>query len=284
MPEQKDRYLINGEPAAEVSAADRGLQYGDGLFETVAVIAGQPRLWDRHLARLQLGARRLGIVCPDEVVLQRDASRLTQGMAANGVLKIVVTRGQGGRGYRPRVDTPPTRILSLHPFPEYPSAYWTTGVDVRLCATRLSEQPALAGIKHLNRLDQVIARGEWDNESVAEGLMLDQNGGVIEGTFTNLFALRAGRLYTADLARCGVAGVMRQAILDHCDGQGVPLRLVPGLSLDELEAAEEVFLSNSLIGVWPVRTIDDAPLRGGKALVDRLLKWLYASGTIPEPL
>ena len=283
MPEQRDRYLINGEPAASVSVADRGLQYGDGLFETVAVIAGQPRLWDRHLARLRSGAQRLGIACPEKVALQREADRLTQGMAGNGVLKIVVTRGQGGRGYRPRVETPPTRILSLHAFPEYPAAYWTIGVDVRLCATRLSEQPALAGIKHLNRLDQVIARGEWDNESVAEGLMLDQNGRVIEGTFTNLFALRAGRLYTADLARCGVAGVMRQAILDYCDGQGLPLRVVPGLSLDELEAAEEVFLSNSLIGVWSVRSIDGAPLRGGRALVGRLLKWLYAAGTIPEP-
>ncbi len=283
MPEQTDRYLINGEPGAAVPAADRGLQYGDGLFETVAVIAGQPRLWDRHLARLQSGAARLGIACPDEVTLRRDAERLSRGMVGDAVLKIVVTRGQGGRGYRPRVDTPPTRILSIHSYPEYPSTRWTTGVDVRLCATRLSEQPALAGIKHLNRLEQVIARGEWEDESVAEGLMLDQNDRVIEGTFTNLFALRAGRLYTADLARCGVAGVMRQAILDYCEAQGLPLRLVPGLSLGELEAAEEVFLSNSLIGVWPVRAIDGAPLRGGRALVDRLLNWLYAAGTIPEP-
>lgn len=279
----KRRTLIDGEPAEAVAASDRALQYGDGLFETLAVVAGRPRLWESHFRRLREGARRLGIPCPEKELLQRELGHLLEGLAGNAAVKLVVTRGRGGRGYRPRADTPPTRILYLNSFPDYPRSHWTGGVEVRVCDTRLAEQPALAGIKHLNRLEQILARGEWDDDGVAEGLMRGQNGLFVEGTFTNLFALRAGRLYTADLRTSGVAGVMRGQILERCGEWDVPLRLVEGLSLDELEAAEEVFVTNSLIGLWPVRAIDGMHLRGGRGLTDRLLKWMRGSGTIPEP-
>ncbi len=236
-----------------MSVLDRGLQYGDGLFETVAILDGEPRLWERHMARLRAGVERLALPPPPEAELHEEACRLSAG-SGRAVLKILYTRGVGGRGFRPPEPARAMRILMRFEAPEYPAAWWSQGVDVRFCDLRLGAQPALAGLKHLNRLEQVLARAEWTDPAIAEGLLLDNNGAVIEGTQSNLFAVIGDRLLTPVLDEAGVAGVMRAWILEWAALFGLNWEEARLTRSDVLEA-RELFLTNSLIGVWPVRSL-----------------------------
>ncbi|MEW5755921.1 MAG: aminodeoxychorismate lyase [Pseudomonadota bacterium] len=245
--------IINGIPATQISAQDRGLHYGDGLFETLRVTDGQPEWWSRHMTRLTHGCARLAIPLPDLDRLHHEALELTHD-CARGVLKIILTRGSGGRGYRLPDTITPTRILSLHPYPTYPAAYWAEGVCVRLCDLRLARQPALAGIKHLNRLEQILARNEWQDETITEGLLRDAEDNFIEATMSNLFLVRDGVLTTPDLSGCGVRGIMRDLVLEQAEAHGIPTMITPVQS-PHLMAADEVFLTNSIIGLWPVKQI-----------------------------
>jgi 4-amino-4-deoxychorismate lyase len=148
----------------------------------------------------------------------------------------------------------PRRILQGSPKPSYPAANAEQGVRVFACMTRLAEQPRLAGLKHLNRLEQVLARGEWHDAEHAEGLMRDTSGRVVEGVYSNLFLVKNGGLLTPELSRCGVAGVMRAELLAQAESLGLDCG-VRDISYDELLTADEVFLCNSLYGVWPVRAL-----------------------------
>lgn len=253
--------LVNGTEQQAITATDRGLQYGDGLFETVAVRNGQPCFWDRHWARLQAGCCRLDIPAPDPGTLDQEIERVCVG-AERAVLKILVTRGRGGRGYRPPAQVQPSRIVALYPWPDYPQGFGDDGIAARICSTPCSINPSLAGIKHLNRLDQVLARAEWDDPTIAEGLMHDGRGVVVSGTMTNLFAVFAGTLMTPPLTDCGVAGITRQRALEAAAALGLPYRVAP-VPLDRLAEAEELFVCNSIVGIWPIR---------------RLEKWAYGVG------
>ena len=246
--------LINGEPSATVSAHDRGFLYGDGVFETIAVYHGAPLLWDRHMSRLVRGTQRLGIALPSTDVLQSEATRLCAG-AERAVLKIVLTRGIGGRGYATYGISSPTRVLSVSPWPDYPTSFGHDGVSVILCETTLARHHRLAGIKHLNRLEQVLARAEWRTE-YAEGLMRDEDGNIIEGTISNVFAVRNETLCTPDLSQSGVEGVMREEVLDAARRLGISSE-VGRLTISDVDTAQELFLTNSLIGIWPVRQLND---------------------------
>ena len=247
---------IDGERTVKLPVADRGLQYGDGLFETLAVHHGRIILLSHHLDRLQEGCGRLVMPMPDRDLLQKELSTAAEGQE-DAVLKLVLTRGSGGRGYRPPSATVVRRILFLHPWPDYPVIWAEEGIRVRLCETRLALQPKLAGIKHLNRLEQVLARSEWsESDGFQEGLMLDLDGMVVEGTMSNVFASpREGVLVTPDLSHCGVAGVMRRHLLESARGARVEVQVKP-LSLAELQGCAEIFLSNSLMGVWPVAELE----------------------------
>ncbi|MPQ66007.1 MULTISPECIES: aminodeoxychorismate lyase [unclassified Pseudomonas] len=245
---------VDGRPGDALSLKDRGLAYGDGLFETIAVKAGKPLLLERHLQRLAEGCRRLGIAA-DHGLVRREL--LAYGAAlGEGVLKLILTRGDSQRGYAASADAQPRRILQGSPPPTYPEAYQQHGIGLFPCTTRLSEQPLLAGLKHLNRLEQVLARAEWQGGEQAEGLMLDTSGRVIEGVFSNLFLVRAGVLRTADLSRCGVAGVMRAQLLEEAQALAIPVD-ISDISLEQFRQADEVFLCNSVYGVWPVRAFAD---------------------------
>jgi 4-amino-4-deoxychorismate lyase len=188
------------------------------------------------------------------------------------VLKIIVTRGAGGRGYRPPEMPEPTRVVSIHAFPDYPHDHWRKGVRMRLCEAWLSDQPLLAGIKHLNRLEQVMARREWDDPDIAEGLMRDAQGYVIEGTMTNLFLVKGRTLLTPELTRCGVAGVMRAVVLDLAERLSIPAVVGP-VSLADVAGADSLFLTNSVIGIWPVRVFEDTTY-APNALTRRLMREL----------
>lgn len=241
---------VDGQPADALSLKDRGLAYGDGLFETIAVHGGQPVLLDRHLTRLAEGCSRLAIAAD----IERVRSELLAYAAAmgEGVLKLILTRGDGLRGYAPDPAAQGRRILQGNPPAAYPAVHGEQGVRLFPCVTRLSNQPLLAGLKHLNRLEQVLARAEWHDGEHAEGLMLDQAGRVIEGVFSNLFLVRDGVLITPDLKRCGVAGVMRAEILFQAESLAIPIQITD-ISLEQLQWADEVFMCNSVYGVWPVR-------------------------------
>ncbi|MCH9026121.1 MAG: aminodeoxychorismate lyase [Proteobacteria bacterium] len=247
--------MIDGRACESVPASDRGLQYGDGLFETMAAGDGRIALLEDHLERLSHGAGRLGLPIPDLGVLRREVLGLLpdQGKA---VIKLILTRGSGGRGYRQPEKIKIRRIVSLHPWPDYPDSWASDGIQVRLCETRLANDPVLAGLKTLNRLHQVLARAEWDDPNIAEGLMMDADGRVVCGTMSNLFLVRSGVLLTPDLEYSGVAGVMRKQILKIAAHMEIEVQ-ERAVTVDDLWRADEIFVSNSLIMIWPVRQLDD---------------------------
>lgn len=245
--------LINGQPGECIPVSDRGLQYGDGLFETIAVCRGQPRLWASHMRRLVAGCARLGIPPPDTDQLAAEVRRVT-GESERAIAKIIVTRGSGARGYRPATNGSAVRIVQGLPWPKFPESAEREGVAARWCQTQLARQPRLAGLKHLNRLEQVLARAEWQDE-YAEGLMCDQNGDVIEGTMSNVFLVRDGTLITPDLSQSGVAGVMRATVLELARSRALDCAIRP-VTVPMVEGGAELFLTNSLIGIWPVARLE----------------------------
>jgi 4-amino-4-deoxychorismate lyase len=267
--------LVNGELSDTISAADRGLLYGDGVFRTLRVAGGQPLHWQRHYRKLQQDCAALALPCPDAPLLLEELRRLIV-TGANGVAKIIITRGTGARGYAPPRQSAPTRILSISPYTPYPGECYARGIKLRVCDLRLSHQPRLAGIKHLNRLENVLAAAEWEDAGIAEGLLLDMGDNVIEGTRSNLFMVSGGALLTPDLSRCGVAGVQRERVLEWAAARGVPCRIAQ-FGLDELLSADELFLVNSLIGLWPVRELQGRAW-GRFPVAMQAQEWLNAPG------
>ncbi|MDX1572680.1 MAG: aminodeoxychorismate lyase [Methylophaga sp.] len=247
--------LINGQPEDRIDARDRGLQYGDGLFETIAFRQNHLELLDAHLARLQRGCERLNLsVSLTEIsLIKTEIQQITSTLTNDAVIKIILTRGVGGRGYQYAENIPLTRIISSHPMPEYPPDH-QQGVDIRICEQRLAINPQLAGIKHLNRLEQVLARNEWRDSHIAEGLMLDIDGRLVEGTMSNILLFRNGELLTPEISRCGIDGVMRSLLLGTARQQDWSVYETQ-LTLDDLLTADEGLLCNSVIGIWPIRQI-----------------------------
>lgn len=264
---------INGEPGTRIEAEDRGLQYGDGVFETLAVKDGRIVLLDFHLQRLMLGCERLRIPPPSPDVISDELNSAARGQQ-RAVLKLIVTRGSGGRGYRPPQNVHPTRILSRHAWPAYPESWQRDGISLRMCRTLLGGNPQLAGLKHLNRIEQVLARTEWsDADGIQEGLMTDAGGAVIEGTMSNVFLrLADGKWVTPGLEMCGVAGVMRRYILERAAATGVVIE-TGKLMISDLHAAAEIFVCNSIIGVWPVSQFEDRSYMVGE-MTRRVQDWV----------
>lgn len=253
-------FLINGKPGDSVSVQDRGLHYGDGVFETIAVYQDKLLCWDKHYERLKQGCKRLDIACPDQQLLFDEARKLISETKA--VIKIIVTRGAGGRGYNPHGDSNPVRIVACYPWPDYPDKLAIDGIKARFCSLRLAGNPELAGIKHLNRLEQVMARNEWNDTEISEGLMMDQDGNIIEGTMSNIFIINQRKLVTPDLSRCGIHGIVRQCIIEMAPELDMTVE-IRNIKQHELSGADEVFLCNSTFGVWPVREIDGMQLNTG---------------------
>jgi len=252
---------INGRSRTTIDHRDRGLQYGDGLFETMRVRRRRIRLLDYHLERLYQGCQRLKIDPPAADVL-RDELALRAAQRTDAVLKLILTRGIGPRGYRPSGQERCTRVISLHALPRGAAGAVHEPVRMRVCDTRLGANPALAGLKTLNRLESVVARGEWRDARVWEGLMRDAEGNVVCGTMSNLFLRRGSLLMTPMLDRCGIAGVMRRWVLE----QARSLRLRPlerRLRWQEIGAAEEAFMTNAVAGIVSVAVIRHGKQRAG---------------------
>jgi 4-amino-4-deoxychorismate lyase len=250
--------LVNGSFDQEISALDRGFSYGDGVFRTMKIRDGQPVSWPFHYQKLVADCAVIGIVCPSAELLMLDIQQLFPidefDNAEVSVAKIIITRGEGERGYAPPAVTIPTRVIIKSAMPTYAETYYVQGIRLHLCETRLALQPKLAGIKHLNRLENILARMEWREESIFDGLMLDTNANVIECTMSNIFVRVGGHLYTPDLSQCGVAGITRQRILGLESLLGLTCSQAT-LTLPELLSADEVLICNSLYGAFQVTAV-----------------------------
>lgn len=269
------RVFIGSKRVDAVPADDRGLAYGDGLFETLRVHRGTLPWWDAHWARLAHGAERLRLLLPNQKQVRDEADALfTDG--ADGVLKLLVTRGSGGRGYAPPSAQTPTWVLSRHPLPPAPAH---AGLQVRWCETRMAWQPLLAGLKHCNRLEQVLARAECQVTGMDEGVLCDHDGNVVGATSANLFVLHEGRWLTPLLDRCGVAGICRAQLLAPLGASET--RLDRAL----VETAEAVFLCNAVRGILPVVALDARrwPPHPGIEAACRVLTQLHPAFALKPP-
>lgn len=241
---------VNGNANGVIPSTDRGLAYGDGLFETCKLVSGQVPLWRWHKRRLLQDLKRLTIPLSSnslERILEPALCQLRE-QEASGVLKIMVTRASLGRGYNPVGFAEPTVIVQFYEgLPSVRESY-----RVRLCSTRLSCNPATAGLKHLCRLENVLARSEWSDESIHEGLLFDTSERLIEAVSHNLFIVKDACLKTPDLSESGVCGVMREVLLDSLTQLSEIPSTVQALTLEQLLSADEVFLCNSVVGVVPV--------------------------------
>lgn len=263
--------LVNGQSQAPIGANDRGFTLGDGLFETIALCSRRPRFWDAHCERLQTGCDRLGVPQPDLQQLLEEVDRACNG-AAHGIARLTITRGPGPRGYAPPAEPRPTRVVTFTPTEAAPSTL-ATPIAVRWCETRLARQPALAGIKHCNRLEQVLARSEWQDPAIGEGLMSDTEGWVVEGVMSNLFLLDETGLVTPSLDACGVAGVVRRMVLQAAADRGIPAQ-VRAVTPSEVEDAGALFMTNAVRGITPVIRLGERALDCSDIRIARLAERL----------
>ena len=257
--------LINGQSSDTVSIQDRGLSYGDGVFETILCEKGKPILLAGHIQRLINGCDRLKLTPQDQATVLSEIREVAG--QDDCIIKITITRGVRPRGYAyDRNDTASTRIISKSPILNIPEEYYTQGVSLRSCEYRLPDNPFLAGVKHLNRLDQVIARSEWESD-FQEGIMLDNNGSVIEGTMTNLFIEKSQKWITPTLNNSGVKGVMRQWIMRNSHFSNIEC-VEQDINMKDIKNADAVFVCNSVIGIWPVKLVDEISFESSKAVAN----------------
>lgn len=251
MTDTANTILVNGKRSDEITVFDRGLQFGDGVFETIRIHRGRPVWWDAHMNRLTDGCRRL------EFEKLPDTDNLLQEVIDNaarfdtGTLKIIITRGNSNSGYRIPDDISDNIIMIFSEggrHEEIPE----TGIMLGLCRHYIPSPSLLAGIKHLNRLEQVMARKECTEQGWDEGVMLDSEERVIEGTMSNIFAWYGDKLITPMITQAGVKGICRDVIMEQS------MHAVGGIeeceiSVSELLQSDGIFVCNSLIGIWPVR-------------------------------
>ncbi|MFK7815841.1 MAG: aminodeoxychorismate lyase [Gammaproteobacteria bacterium] len=260
--------IINGTQGDQLSTLDRGLLYGDGVFETIAVKQGKAQFWTEHLERLLQGCSVLNLEGLEVSLLEKELQLILHSEAnSNCVIKIIITRGIGGRGYRP-TQQPLTRIVQKFPWPDYPASFVESGVKVTQCDFRLSKQSRLSKIKHLNRLEQVLARSEWEDD-YQEGLVCDDEGNVIEGTSNNVFFQLNDHLVTPRLNQCGVEGVMRKKIIEYCHQNSIALE-IRAFEHAEMDDIKAMFLCNSINAIWPVKRYCERTL-GKTDIIDQLI-------------
>ena len=247
--------LINGQPGDMVSIHDRGLSYGDGIFETILCEGGKPILLAGHIQRLINGSNRLKLPVQEQATVLSEIREVAK--QDDCIIKIIITRGARPRGYAyDKDDNTSTRIISKSPILSIPSEYYSQGISLTRCQYTMPSNHNLAGIKHLNRLDQVLARSEVLPD-YQEGLMLDDEGSVIEGTMSNVFIEKNNTWFTPMLDRSGVKGVMRQWIMRNSFHAEIECE-EKKIGLSDIEDADAMFVCNSVVGIWPVRHFDNS--------------------------
>jgi 4-amino-4-deoxychorismate lyase len=252
-------YLINGSFDAAISPFDRGFAYGDGVFRTLVMREGVPESWPQHYQKLVADCAAINIVCPSAELLMSDLQQLFLPDDEVAVAKIIITRGEGNRGYTPPAITAPMRVVTKSVMPQYAEERFTEGVNLIVCETRLAAQPLLAGIKSLNRLENVLARMEWNEHTfndiaIADGILLDNEDNVIECTAANIFARFGDMLITPSLTQCGIAGITRQRIIELAHTLSLKIS-VEKFNCEKLFSADEVIICSSLYGAFQVKTV-----------------------------
>jgi 4-amino-4-deoxychorismate lyase len=271
---------INGVPQSAIDVHDRALQYGDGLFETLRVVHGEPIALDEHLERLGKGAQLLGFAAQSLNPIRSELSQFCH-PKNTGAVKLILSRGVSPRGYRIPVDCHSTRILYWSEPQILSEKEYAVGVQVCRCKIPLPGNAGLGGIKTLNRLHQVLARSEWQDDSLYEGLMSNEQQHIIEGTQSNLFLLREGEVMTPEIGKFGIAGVMRARVLRQLKAWKIPCRI--GLCReDDVLNASQLFLTNSLIGVVPVARYLNCTY-APHVLIKRLQHYFHPPMALPCP-
>ncbi|MBL4762229.1 MAG: aminodeoxychorismate lyase [Gammaproteobacteria bacterium] len=263
--------LVNGKVQQQLHTDDRAIQFGDGLFETIAFKNNQLEYFTYHLDRLQRGCERLSIEMPTRDIIQSEIQQMTDTLStSDAVIKVIVTRGKSSRGYQPLSGVQPTRIIKATPWPEYPKKNALEGIKLAVSSLVLSEQPLLAGIKHLNRLEQVLIAIERQQHSpiIDDMLVCDQHQNIIECQSSNIFIVDNEVLKTPNLQRCGIEGIMRQVILETAAELSIKTDILD-IPLCTINHASEIFICNSLFGIWPVKQIN---------------QWLFQPGAITRQL
>ena len=253
--------LINGEFSKHISVIDRGLSYGDGLFETMSwsylddeKVLGV-EFWDRHIERIKQGCLITKIKLPPTEILTNYKEKILNESfrkgIKNGILKIVITRGIGGRGYKFEKEIVPTVIFLSFPSKEINKKTLYRGVKLRFCEFPIFENSMLAGLKHLNRIDSVMARSEWEEDEFFDGVMLDNSDSIIDGTMTNLFFSKNNVLYTPIIKKSGINGIMRQVVIDNAK---LFFKEVCEIEIKRrtISTFDEMFVTNSVIKILPV--------------------------------
>ncbi len=260
-------YLINGSFNHVITPFDRGFAYGDGVFRTIKMQGGLPECWPQHYQKLVADCAAINIVCPSAELLMSDLSQLfladVENVDLHAVAKIIITRGEGNRGYTPPAITAPMRVVTKSAMPDYPAVRFSDGVHLTVCETHLGAQPKLAGIKTLNRIENVLARMEWAGSisaDIADGIMLDMQDNVIECTAANIFARFGDTLMTPSLANCGIAGITRQRIIDLAPMLKLKTA-IETFDLTKLLMADEIIICSSLYGAWQVVQIQDKTIK-----------------------
>jgi len=262
--------IVNGTEGGPIDARDRGFTYGDGVFRTFPMSGGHVPHWDRQFTKLASDCAALRLACPSRDHLEADLATIGA-RHPDGVVRITVTRGVAQRGYAISDQSNVTRAVLWSAFNPGRNTL-TSGVRARWCDLRLGIQPALAGIKHLNRLENVLARSEWNDPAIAEGLLCDVQDNVIGGTMSNLFLQCNGVLMTPALDACGIAGVTRELVIERARAEQLNVE-VRSVDRRMVNAAEAVFLVNSVIGVWQVIALGDRSWSANPWL-ERLRGWI----------
>lgn len=247
-------YLINGQWQNEINASDRAVQFGDGCFTTARILAGNVRYYPDHLRRLQQACDALLITDVDWQALQQEIAMVVE-TTSEGVLKIILSRGAGGRGYSASHCGNPTRILSVSTLPAFYNQWREQGIKLTKSPIQLGQNPALAGIKHLNRLEQVLIRTHLEQTDAQEALVLDSDGRLVECCAANLFWRKGKHVFTPNLDKSGVNGTMRQRIMAGLENSPWCCEQVSE-PLETLADADEVIICNALMPIIPVRQAD----------------------------
>ena len=256
--------LINNKFTKYISVYDRGVSYGDGFFETMKWRVSNDNLpkvefWNRHISRITKSCKVAKINIPDLTTLNNYKSKILKRAKKNnfknGILKIIITRGSGGRGYRFEKNMQPTVIFLSFPYKPYPSSFYRNGIKLEICNNFLSKNFFLKGLKHLNRIDSVLLTDEIDNKGNFEGVVIDENDNVIEGMMSNIFFIKKKILYTPKINFFGIEGIMRQIILEKFSNLFDQIIVEP-INKRKLANFDNVFISNSIMGVIPVNKIE----------------------------
>ncbi|WP_144207138.1 aminodeoxychorismate lyase [Shewanella donghaensis] len=246
--------FVNGLPQHHVNSSDRGLAYGDGAFATMRVSHSQVLFIYAHIERLKQACLRLGFTLQhqSELTLQLEEHAKT---LKNGCIKLLVSRGVGGRGYTAPSSVEQTEVISLHQIPAIYQQWQQHGISLSVSDVTLARQPLLAGMKHLNRLEQVLIKQHDLPTTFDDWLVLDTEGFVVESSMANVFIVENDSVITPSLSYSGVSGVMREQVMGALLDSHINVFAEP-ISLKRLYETKHVFITNSLLGIVDINKVN----------------------------